>query len=122
MISAILLVAKMNQYMLFDILHCRFVRGGQYAVALALLDGGKVVLGVLACPNLPLTSISGGADHQHSPNDEVGCLFFAEVGGGTYMQPLDGSSTLKVVTCNDLFLSIRACFFKLYILMGFRCK
>ncbi|XVF61034.1 hypothetical protein PTKIN_Ptkin08bG0095900 [Pterospermum kingtungense] len=71
-----------------------FLRGGQYAIALALLDEGKVVLGVLACPNLPLASICG-AD-QHSPNDEVGCLFFAEVGGGTYMQPLDGSSTMKV--------------------------
>ncbi|XWS29907.1 hypothetical protein CRYUN_Cryun24cG0070700 [Craigia yunnanensis] len=71
-----------------------FLRGGQYAIALALLEGGKVVLGVLACPNLPLTSIRG-AD-QHSPNNEVGCLFFAEVCGGTYMQPLDGSSTVKV--------------------------
>ncbi|XP_022773799.1 SAL1 phosphatase-like isoform X1 [Durio zibethinus] len=71
-----------------------FLRGDQYAVALALLDRGKVVLGVLACPNLPLTCISG-AD-RHSPNNEVGCLFFAEVGGGTYMQPLDGSSTVKV--------------------------
>ncbi|KAA3479762.1 SAL1 phosphatase-like [Gossypium australe] len=73
-----------------------FVRGDQYAVALALLDRGNVVLGVLACPNLPLTSIS--VAHPHSPNNEVGCLFFAEVGRGTYMQPLDGSSTVKVVS------------------------
>ncbi|MBA0599615.1 hypothetical protein Gorai_005826, partial [Gossypium raimondii] len=72
----------------------RFVRGDQYAVALALLDRGNVVLGVLACPNLPLTSIS--VAHPHSPNNEVGCLFFAEVGRGTYMQLLDGSSTVKV--------------------------
>ncbi|XWS74614.1 hypothetical protein CRYUN_Cryun01aG0013600 [Craigia yunnanensis] len=43
-----------------------FVRGDQYAIALAWLDEGKVFLGVLACPNLPLTSISG-AD-RHSPN------------------------------------------------------
>ncbi|GMJ04028.1 HIGH EXPRESSION OF OSMOTICALLY RESPONSIVE GENES 2, suppressors of PIN1 overexpression 1 [Hibiscus trionum] len=71
-----------------------FVRGDQYAIALALLDGGKVVLGVLACPNLPLTSISAAG--QHSTSNEVGCLFFAEVGGGTYMQPLDGSSAVKV--------------------------
>ncbi|OMO57201.1 Inositol monophosphatase, partial [Corchorus capsularis] len=69
-----------------------FLRGGQYAIALALLDRGKVVLGVLACPNLPLTSIRD----QQSPNDEVGCLFFAEIGGGTYMQPFDGSSAVKV--------------------------
>ena len=30
-----------------------FLRGDQYAVALALVDGGKVVVGVLGCPNLP---------------------------------------------------------------------
>ncbi|KAK8278201.1 hypothetical protein V6Z12_D09G026700 [Gossypium hirsutum] len=70
-----------------------FLRGDQYAIALALLDGGKVVLGVLACPNLPLTSLKDAG--QHSPNNEVGCLFFAVVGGGTYMQPLDGSSAVK---------------------------
>ncbi|XP_030938382.1 SAL1 phosphatase-like [Quercus lobata] len=71
-----------------------FLRGDQYAIALALLDEGKVVLGVLACPNLPLVSISG--DSQHSSHDEVGCLFFAKVGAGTYMQSLDGSSPKKV--------------------------
>ncbi|KAL5752167.1 hypothetical protein ACOSP7_022344 [Xanthoceras sorbifolium] len=71
-----------------------FVRGDQYAIALALLDEGKVVLGVLACPNLPSASIS--SDYQHSANKEVGCLFFAEVGAGTYMQPLNGSSPVKV--------------------------
>ncbi|EXB40957.1 SAL1 phosphatase [Morus notabilis] len=74
-----------------------FLRGDQYAIALALLDEGKVVLGVLACPNLPLTSF--GANKQHSSessNDKIGCLFFAKVGEGTYMQSLDGSSPIKV--------------------------
>ncbi|XP_065629194.1 3'(2'),5'-bisphosphate nucleotidase 1 [Quercus suber] len=71
-----------------------FLRGDQYAIALALLDEGKVALGVLACPNLPLVSISG--DSQHSSHDEVGCLFFAKVGAGTYMQSLDGSLPKKV--------------------------
>lgn len=71
-----------------------FVRGDQYAIALALLDEGKVVLGVLACPNLPLASIGGGdKDSSHS---QVGCLFYAKVGAGTYMQSLDGSSPIKV--------------------------
>ncbi|XP_041003205.1 SAL1 phosphatase-like isoform X3 [Juglans microcarpa x Juglans regia] len=74
--------------------HNRFVRGDQYAIALALLDEGKVVLGVLACPNLPLASIGG--NRLHSSHDEVGCLFFAKVGAGTYMQSLDGSSPIKV--------------------------
>lgn len=77
-------------------LHNRFLRGDQYAIALALLDEGKVVLGILACPNLPLASIGG--DSRHSSHDEVGCLFFAKVGAGTYMQSLDGSSPIKVCT------------------------
>ncbi|XP_048335947.2 SAL1 phosphatase isoform X1 [Ziziphus jujuba] len=71
-----------------------FVRGDQYAIALALLDEGKVVLGVLACPNLPLTSI--GSDTKHSSHNRVGCLFFSQIGSGTYMQPLDGSPPVKV--------------------------
>ncbi|KAK2656190.1 hypothetical protein Ddye_009242 [Dipteronia dyeriana] len=71
-----------------------FVRGDQYAIALALLDEGKVVLGVLACPNLPLASII--CDYRHSADKEVGCLFFAKIGAGTYMQPLNGSSPVKV--------------------------
>ncbi|GLT50307.1 hypothetical protein SLA2020_237990 [Shorea laevis] len=71
-----------------------FVRGDQYAIALALLDEGQVVLGVLACPNLPFPSISGG--NLNGFNGEVGCLFFSEVGQGTYMQSLNGSSPLKV--------------------------
>lgn len=74
----------------------RFLRGGQYAIALALLDEGKVVLGVLACPNLPLASISG--ENQRTSHDKIGCLFFAKLGAGTFMQPLDGSSPLKVST------------------------
>ncbi|KAL5555472.1 hypothetical protein UlMin_037708 [Ulmus minor] len=71
-----------------------FLRGDQYAIALALLDEGKVVLGVLACPNLPLASI--GINNQDFSQSEVGCLFFAKLGGGTYMQSLDGSSPIKV--------------------------
>ncbi|CAN1215710.1 SAL1 phosphatase [Linum perenne] len=71
-----------------------FVRGDQYAIALALLDEGKVVLGVLGCPNLPLTSIAN-AKQQPSPG-EVGCLFFATVGAGTYMQSLEGDLPLQV--------------------------
>ncbi|KAJ8769119.1 hypothetical protein K2173_000894 [Erythroxylum novogranatense] len=71
-----------------------FLRGDQYAIALALLDEGRVVLGVLACPNLPLKSISGSS--QKNLHGEVGCLFYAAVGSGTYMQSLDGSSAVKV--------------------------
>lgn len=76
--------------------YCSFLRGDQYAIALALLDEGKVVLGVLACPNLPLASI-GGQD-QHASNSQIGCLFYAKIDEGTYMQSLDGGSPTKVGT------------------------
>ncbi|KAK4416678.1 3'(2'),5'-bisphosphate nucleotidase [Sesamum alatum] len=71
-----------------------FLRGDQYAIALALLDEGKVVLGVLACPNLPFASIT--RRDQSISEDRVGSLFFAQVGAGTYMQSLDGSPPTKV--------------------------
>ncbi|KDP39401.1 hypothetical protein JCGZ_03683 [Jatropha curcas] len=71
-----------------------FLRGDQYAIALGLLEEGKVVLGALACPNLPLSSI--GSANQSPLHGEIGCLFFAEVGTGTYMQPLNGASAVKV--------------------------
>ncbi|KAJ0236447.1 SAL1 phosphatase [Hirschfeldia incana] len=68
-----------------------FLRGDQYAVALGLLEDGKVVLGVLACPNLPLASIAGNKNSSSS-SEEKGCLFYATLGSGTYMQPLDSKS------------------------------
>ncbi|XP_074295571.1 3'(2'),5'-bisphosphate nucleotidase 1-like [Silene latifolia] len=71
-----------------------FVRGDQYAIALALLDKGNVVLGVLACPNLPLTTI--GTQSDQSTTGQTGCLFSAMIGEGTYLQSLDGSSPVQV--------------------------
>ena len=38
-----------------------FLRGDQYAIALALIEHGEVVLGVLGCPNLPNPDGSTGA-------------------------------------------------------------
>ncbi|WOL04079.1 hypothetical protein Cni_G12800 [Canna indica] len=71
-----------------------FLRGDQYAIALALLDEGKVVLGVLGCPNLPHTSIANL--DRHSQN-KIGCLFYAKTGDGAYMQSLsDPSSNAKI--------------------------
>lgn len=68
-----------------------FVRGGQYAICLALIEDGRVQLGVLGCPNLPVEqghlyeateSIGVG-----TPNDgigERGVLFVATRGQGAY--------------------------------------
>jgi HAL2 family 3'(2'),5'-bisphosphate nucleotidase len=51
-----------------------FLRAEQYAVALALIDEGRVVLGVLGCPNLPGGGGEGGGG--------VGVLMTATRGGG----------------------------------------
>lgn len=53
-----------------------FLRNEQYAVALALIEDGEVVLGVLGCPNLPQ---DGG----------TGCLFVAFRGQGAVVRSLD---------------------------------
>lgn len=61
-----------------------FLRGEQYAVALALIENGRVVLGVLGCPNL---RADGTADVGGT-----GCVIAAERGRGTWSSPL-GSET-----------------------------
>jgi 3'(2'), 5'-bisphosphate nucleotidase len=62
-----------------------FLRNQQYAVALALIVDGRVVLGVLGTPNLPVD----GSD----PTSEVGCVFVAERGQGAWQLPLGGDET-----------------------------
>ncbi|KAF8118484.1 hypothetical protein N665_0005s0241 [Sinapis alba] len=82
-----------------------FIRGEQYAIGLALLVEGKVVLGVMACPKLPLASTAGSNTHNKSSSPEkVGCLFFGAVGTGAYVQSLNAldSPPVKVeVSSND---------------------
>lgn len=60
-----------------------------------MLDQGSVVLGVLACPNLPLGPLG-----EQSSASQIGCLFSAVIGEGTCMESLDGSSSpVKVSVC-----------------------
>jgi HAL2 family 3'(2'),5'-bisphosphate nucleotidase len=68
-----------------------FLRGrqqhGQYAIALALLEQGVPVIGVLGCPNLLV-----GSDENLPENSmDRGCLFAASQGGGSYQIPIHGS-------------------------------
>lgn len=59
-----------------------FLRNQQYAIALALIDGGRPTVGVLGCPNL--------SSSPDDPADEVsstGSLFAATLGGGTLLFP-----------------------------------
>jgi 3'(2'), 5'-bisphosphate nucleotidase len=59
-----------------------FLRGDQYAVAVALVEGGEVKVGVLACPVLPVDP----AD----PEGQKGVLFVGILGQGSAMSPLNG--------------------------------
>ncbi len=65
-----------------------FLRGDQYAIALALIVNGEVKLGVLGCPNLP--------QKLDDPHAQRGCLFVAEKDKGTRMLSLDGQSSEQV--------------------------
>lgn len=59
-----------------------FLRGGQYAVALALIEEGVVQIGVLGCPNLT------GGSHQEMSGP--GSLVIAQRGQGAWTTPLFG--------------------------------
>ncbi|XP_011029420.1 PREDICTED: PAP-specific phosphatase HAL2-like isoform X2 [Populus euphratica] len=76
-----------------------FVRGEQYAVALALIEEGKVLIGVLGCPNYPRKKEWLNHHHQSyqsmpkisdtSDTWEKGCVLYAQRGSGeAWMQPL----------------------------------
>lgn len=61
-----------------------FLRGEQYAVALALLVDSKVVVGAAGCPNLPVDP----AD----PSKGTGAVFAAVHGQGAEVLPLEGDA------------------------------
>ena len=60
-----------------------FLRAEQYAIALALIEDGKVVLGVLGCPNLPQAADGRGSQ---------GVLMAATLGQGAVSLPLNAAS------------------------------
>lgn len=61
-----------------------FLRGGQYAVSLALIEKGQVMLGVLGCPNMSADFL-----RAFDNPDPRGCLFYATRGGGSWSVPAD---------------------------------
>ncbi|KAI0120625.1 hypothetical protein BJ170DRAFT_600480 [Xylariales sp. AK1849] len=67
-----------------------FLRGGQYAVCLALMVDGDVKVGVLGCPNLPIDdSAPLTADIGKDATDEGrGVIFSAVLGQGATSRPL----------------------------------
>lgn len=65
-----------------------FLRKEQFAVALALLEKGQVVLGVLGCPNMMI---------NNSEPQNRGVLMYAVKGHGTFIMPLNGQNPQKVI-------------------------
>jgi 3'(2'), 5'-bisphosphate nucleotidase len=65
-----------------------FLRKDQFAVALALVEEGEVVLGVLGCPNLPL--------NDAEPNGIRGSLFVAVKGGGAFVRGLEETREKRI--------------------------
>lgn len=65
-----------------------FLRKDQYAVALALLDGGQPILGLLGCPNLM------------APDGTKG-LLFAATGDSAWQAPLSDTSQRQPVKVSD---------------------
>lgn len=85
-----------------------FVRGDQYAIALALIEDGEVVLGVLGCPNYPMKKEWLSYHHRYyriiskltpptSDSWDKGCVIYARRGSGkAWMQPLlNGNKKLE---------------------------
>ena len=64
-----------------------FLRGDQYAIALALVDRGEVVVGVLGCPNLPRPGERGVGE---------GFLFHAVRGSGAWAAPVAGGDPVRI--------------------------
>jgi len=64
-----------------------FLRGDQYAIALGLIENGKVTIGVLGCPNLPNADGTTGA-------------VFVAANGSTHMYAT-GSDTAAQVRVDD---------------------
>ena len=68
-----------------------FLRGGQYAVCLALMVDGDVKVGVLGCPNLPVDDTAPLAENigaNASDAEGKGVLFAAVEGEGATSRPL----------------------------------
>jgi HAL2 family 3'(2'),5'-bisphosphate nucleotidase len=70
-----------------------FLRGEQYAVALALVENGKVTLGVLGCPNYSM--------ELQEKDDTTGYIFYAVKGEGAYVRSLDENSA-KSISVDDI--------------------
>jgi 3'(2'), 5'-bisphosphate nucleotidase len=82
-----------------------FLSGNHYAVALALVVDGQVVMAALGCPRYPLDGPVG----QTAGDVAEGCLFYALHGQGAFKQSLAGGNR-KQIQVNPHFESASARF------------
>ncbi|KAI1402787.1 hypothetical protein F4819DRAFT_453371 [Hypoxylon fuscum] len=74
-----------------------FLRGGQYAVCLALMVDGDVKVGVLGCPNLPIDDaapLTGGMESGQT-DEGRGVLLSGVLGQGATSRPLTTGTLAK---------------------------
>ncbi|KAL2128492.1 hypothetical protein VTI74DRAFT_7595 [Chaetomium olivicolor] len=68
-----------------------FIRREQYAINIALLEGGREILSVVACPLLSMDVAAPVTDRSVDPTGR-GCILFGVRGHGAYVRPLLGES------------------------------
>lgn len=71
-----------------------FLRGDQYAVALALIEDGAVQIGVLGCPNL--------SEGRRPDHEGAGSLIVAMRGNGAWTMPLSGGNGPARLTVSEV--------------------
>ncbi len=81
-----------------------FLRGQQYAVALALVEDGKVQIGVLGCPNL--------TDGRLQEIGGPGSLIIAHRDQGTWTTPLEGELNLTQLHVSNIQTNPKARFLR----------
>jgi 3'(2'), 5'-bisphosphate nucleotidase len=70
-----------------------YIRGDQYAIALALIEDGEVVFGILGCPNLPVDGLdSDGAR---------GVLLMARRGEGAVLQDMNTGICRQILVTEE---------------------
>lgn len=76
-----------------------YMQGGQYAISLALLEGGREVVGVLGCPNWRFeggVEVGGWKVQEHGLDEEgMGLLLSAVRGQGASVRPMGAGALLE---------------------------
>ena len=73
-----------------------FMRGQQYAINCAFLVNGREEIGIIGCPNLPMTASTVHEDEVDK--DGLGLMIFAVRGEGTWIRSMQSDGNLAPAT------------------------